>query len=198
MVAAFLRLGGKYDFRGLHSEAVQRLSYDYPKTLEDFDSSGGGRRVKWYFNIATDSIALARECDLTSILPVAFYRASHDFQTCEILAPLHTLSSDDRIALLVGCHRLIRKRPKVVSKWLDLGLDFRCDCLTCTAIKYCIIEERESSPLCCDALERWPEEWDKLCGACASVIREEHDEGRRKVWNELPQIFGLPPWGELV
>jgi len=61
-----------------------------------------------------------------------------------------------------------------------------------------VIEEREFSTVCCDALERWPEEWNELCEMCASVAKEEHDRGRREVWNELPGIFGLPPWDELV
>ena len=42
MVVAFLRLGRKYDFRGLHLEAVQRLLHDYSKMLEDFDSMSSG------------------------------------------------------------------------------------------------------------------------------------------------------------
>jgi hypothetical protein len=34
-----------------------------------------------------------------------------------------------------------------------------------------------------------------LCGACVKEAAEATATGRRKVWEELPGCFELPPWG---
>jgi hypothetical protein len=37
----------------------------------------------------------------------------------------------------------------------------------------------------------------RFCFACARHTTESIDAGRKKMWDELPKFFDLPPWGEL-
>jgi hypothetical protein len=36
-----------------------------------------------------------------------------------------------------------------------------------------------------------------ICPGCRSRISELQEAGRKKMWEELPGYFGLPPWEEL-
>lgn len=46
VVIDFLRLGRKYDFEGLRVEALHRVFYEIPTTLEDFDKLERGSRIQ--------------------------------------------------------------------------------------------------------------------------------------------------------
>ena len=37
----------------------------------------------------------------------------------------------------------------------------------------------------------------KLCPRCLAVLKQKHEEARQAFWDELPQMYGLPPWNEL-
>lgn len=37
----------------------------------------------------------------------------------------------------------------------------------------------------------------QLCGVCATPIDDDYYRGREKLWDNLPTLFGLPPWDEL-
>lgn len=36
-----------------------------------------------------------------------------------------------------------------------------------------------------------------FCVECKRVLEEEAEAGRKKVWEQLPLVFGLPPWEDL-
>jgi hypothetical protein len=36
-----------------------------------------------------------------------------------------------------------------------------------------------------------------LCTGCRSHAKELLQKGRKKIWDELPGFFDLPPWSEL-
>lgn len=76
VVAALIRLGSKYEFRDILDFTVERLTFENPTTLEAYD----GRipytltRIEQYPGILFDIATLARENDIMSVLPCAFYR----------------------------------------------------------------------------------------------------------------------------
>jgi hypothetical protein len=39
---------------------------------------------------------------------------------------------------------------------------------------------------------------DSTCPACRGVLRRRFDDGKRALWSQLPEMFGLPPWQDLV
>lgn len=46
---------------------------------------------------------------------------------------------------------------------------------------------------------RWKIRWGKgLCSACIEEAKTIHERSRRALWDELPSIWGLPPWDELT
>ena len=48
-------------------------------------------------------------------------------------------------------------------------------------------------------LDVWRREWNKqLCLQCATAARTAHAGGRQKVWDSIPEFFGLSPWEELT
>jgi hypothetical protein len=47
------------------------------------------------------------------------------------------------------------------------------------------------------ALEAPPSTLPNFCTACTRRIIESMDAGRKKIWEELPGFFELPPWSEL-
>lgn len=75
IVAAFLRLGRKYDFEVLRIEALRRIFYEAPATLEEFDKRDSECRILYRGVPAfwLDMLNLAREQDLQSVLPLALY-----------------------------------------------------------------------------------------------------------------------------
>lgn len=68
-----LRLSNKYDISELRSNAVKHLEAMYPRNLLPLVSARSSVLQYSAFLNATDAIVLARECDIPSILPAAFY-----------------------------------------------------------------------------------------------------------------------------
>ncbi|KAJ6495808.1 hypothetical protein C8R47DRAFT_373214 [Mycena vitilis] len=78
VIRALLRLGRKYDFSGLLNTAVNCLMFENPKTLEEYDAFPvpyRASRIAYYPGLLFDVISLARDYNLQSILPCAYYSA---------------------------------------------------------------------------------------------------------------------------
>jgi hypothetical protein len=83
VVAALIRLGRKYSFQRLLDSAVERLTFENPSTLEEFDALNsesplgmtyGPSRIVSYPGLLFDVLTLGRENDILSTLPCAYYR----------------------------------------------------------------------------------------------------------------------------
>lgn len=82
VVATLIRLRRKYDFRDLLDTAAERLTFENPTILEEFDvlkTDGQGpyrlARILNHPGIFYDMLTLARENNIQSVLPCAYYRA---------------------------------------------------------------------------------------------------------------------------
>ena len=210
IVVAFLRLGRKYEIEQLRSEALQRLTHDYPPTLDRYDnirtyliSRGDIDLDLFFFTI----INLARKYDILSILPIAFLglclycydiKGMVDAFEKYDQSP-HSLSLPDQRVLLKGYSSLTNKliKTQYTLGWLKDYTHQECsNSRRQIAMKYLPPQPAHM------ALAEW-ENWKEhmkyhLCRVCISKAEEQHNEGRREVWNELPSDFGLPEWGELV
>jgi hypothetical protein len=81
VVAALIRLGRKYNFHDILELAVERVTFENPKTLEEYQGLFSDRkyrstRIVPYNGIFFDIITLARENNILSALPSAYYRAA--------------------------------------------------------------------------------------------------------------------------
>ncbi|KIM83562.1 hypothetical protein PILCRDRAFT_429401 [Piloderma croceum F 1598] len=126
LVAAFLRLGIKYEIPHLRSEAVKRLIHEYPLTLEKWIDCDMRNDIMLergaHFSVAN----LAREVGLTSILPAALYFVCEVYSFVEILEGIRRddgqhviLSADNQKACLRGRERLIEAQHSQTFKWMD-------------------------------------------------------------------------------
>ncbi|KAJ7270050.1 hypothetical protein B0H12DRAFT_1094182 [Mycena haematopus] len=132
-VGALIRLGRKYDFKKLLDPAVARLISSNPATFAEYDALRADGKYKQtciisYPGYALDLLVLARENNIGSALPVAYYRAlRYNKNLTKLLQAtqknsetLASLSSDDLCRCLVGRLRLLTKQfqPGCTLGWL--------------------------------------------------------------------------------
>lgn len=60
-IAAFLRLGLAYDIEELRIEALDRIFYEVPTSLHDYDKIGHGSHISHSPAIWLDALNLAKE-----------------------------------------------------------------------------------------------------------------------------------------
>jgi hypothetical protein len=79
-IGALIRLGRKYNIENLLDSAVSRLTFENPTTLKEYDAllpeieKYATTRIVQYPGIFFDIVSLARENDILSVLPAAYYR----------------------------------------------------------------------------------------------------------------------------
>jgi hypothetical protein len=85
-ISSFVRLGSKYYFQSLFDIALERLAFENPTTLKEYDAlfdalkAATGNmiysptRIVNYPGLLFDIVTLARENNLLAILPCAYYR----------------------------------------------------------------------------------------------------------------------------
>ncbi|KAJ7350754.1 hypothetical protein DFH08DRAFT_695355 [Mycena albidolilacea] len=213
-IGALIRLGRKYDFRDLLDSAVRRLEFENPKTLEEYEAlkapATNGKtynptRIVGYPGIMIDFFTLARENDIVSVLPCAYYRAVAHYIPLFDGVP----RGDGTTASLPPKHlrRCILARDKFISARFQEGYplgwlkkwDHDSDCANpakCAQAR----SARVYSCLDLDPLlnlYRSDEDQKVLCSACYRHATESIRAGRKKLWEDLPKFFDLLPWSEL-
>jgi hypothetical protein len=71
----------------------------------------------------------------------------------------------------------------------------------CTDLHKCTRVRSEALQDYLESLNVWafrPYPIDKLCASCQKHRRELHVEGKKKLWEDMPSFFDLPPWAELT
>ncbi|KIM91580.1 hypothetical protein PILCRDRAFT_733 [Piloderma croceum F 1598] len=213
VIAAFLRLGRKYNIQQLYSEALKRLEFEFPSTFEEYDRSSGSFTLIDVQDVGHDAslfavINLARENDILHILPAAFYIACTCLNGKEFIeamesleAPTHELSVFDQRVVIKGWHSIVEKQAKTTFRWLVREDIFAPICTTddCTNGRKDILIFMWFPKPDCMGLTPWLSWWNaNCCNACIRKSKGLHDSGRRKIWEELPLFFGLPGWEELT
>ncbi|KAJ7125107.1 hypothetical protein C8R44DRAFT_782342 [Mycena epipterygia] len=210
VIAALIRLGRKYDFRDLLDAGVERLAFEHPTTLEGYDAlSNDGTynttRIVQYRGIIYDIIALARENNIFSVLPCAYYRALI-YHTPEQLFD-GVLKTDGTVASLapVDQRRCVLSRIKLLKAqtepghtigWLRSPPSNACTTPeNCTKARNSKLGKYMSGLYLC-ALSQYSEQR-STCGPCRQHNEEMTVAGRKKMWEALPGFFDLPPWGQL-
>ncbi|KAJ7157728.1 hypothetical protein C8R46DRAFT_1225272 [Mycena filopes] len=217
-VSALFRLGRKYEFVELHESAVERLKSENPTTLEEYTARVAGNfttaRIVHYPALDFDIIALARENDLLSLLPCAYYSAFvHPVGVARGLEALlnDRPRSDGTVASLapLDLRRCLLGRDKILTAQIQPG--YICGWYRtwapnpndCTDLARCTdTHKRRLSGF----LDR-PQSLRPLvkaaapqgyCATCSEQIAELREAGRKRIWEELPIFFGLPAWSELT
>ncbi|KAJ7188666.1 hypothetical protein C8R46DRAFT_979878 [Mycena filopes] len=212
VIAALIRLTRKYDFRTLLDMAVERLTFENPTTLEAYDAllvdgKYSPTRIVPYYGLLFDILTLARENNLLSVLPCAYYRILARYSQIRLLDGI--LKRDGTVASLapVDQRRCLLGREKVFLKQCQPGYTIgwlRCwdgpteDCLTpsaCAGVRSLAIERYMSEvgiwALVPDFLNK------AQCKQCLHHIEASVAAGRKRTWDELPSFFDLLAWDEL-
>ncbi|KAJ7782627.1 hypothetical protein B0H16DRAFT_1356978 [Mycena metata] len=213
-IASLIRLGRKYDFKKLLDFAVGRLMFENPTTLAEYnallgpDNTYTPTRIVHHAGIAFDMLTLARENNIVTALPCAYYRV---------------VVSSDRAALFDGIPRgdgTVAALPQAVQRQCVLGYDgllkaqFRKGYPFGWVTVWDFEEECECPDECSHTRTR---EFAKtsalrkprvfilqnanfagLCTECKERTADLMQEGRKKAWDELPSFFSLASsWNEL-
>ncbi|KAF8178644.1 hypothetical protein K438DRAFT_1977875 [Mycena galopus ATCC 62051] len=211
-VAAFIRLGRKYDFKIVLDSAVDRITFENPKTLDEYDAllvdgTHKPTRLLPYRSLYFDMLTLARENNIVSALPVAYFRALR-CGLAQLLdgirrrdESLASLSSADLRLCLFGRERLVSKQfqPGYTLGWLRTWPYTDCgDPSRCRALRTSMFHSYMDGNIVASFAKFVDDDVRKsFCGTCSQHVLEAAAAGRKKMWEELPQIFDLPLWGEL-
>ncbi|KAJ7799134.1 hypothetical protein B0H14DRAFT_2904245 [Mycena olivaceomarginata] len=174
VVGAFIRLGRKYDIKYLYDSAVARLLSRRPTTIEEYEEAMHSKlnphkpTVKSSPDLAFDIVALASENNVL----------------CNSLDDLFDkLSKEDGTAVsLLHLRRFVVGRERLLTMPAN-----------CRRAREAVLAEYLNNAWV-GALET-P---NRAIRPCDRHIHKSMAAGRAKIWEELPEIFGLPPWSELT
>ncbi|KAF7973181.1 hypothetical protein HWV62_15877 [Athelia sp. TMB] len=200
IVVAFVRMGNKYQIDDILNNALRRIYYEFPDTLQDYDDTEDWSTIECSATVNIDVVNLAREQNLLSVLPIALYcHHNSGFISRMDINCTSGLSSIDERALLKASLPLLHLQAKTSFSWLTNGGS--SNCLT---PDYC--SKSRNHVLCSSfffdpewrGLNRWDDEWeDGMCGACIADAQGTYAAGRQQLWDQLPVLLGLPDWDEL-
>lgn len=213
-IAAFLRLGQKYDIEFISAEGITRLVYEYPSTLQKFDAVRDQftliQAIGVEYSVDGEVIALAQADstpNLERVLPSAFYslcgrddfkEVFGDFGQSDVRYP-----NNVRKAYVLGWKALIEAQADTTFSWLQcVNSSASSSCIsrsTCNSAKQALKIELFLPTPKCMALAIWQSYWEhNMCSPCVTAAQQSHRQGRQKIWNALPGYFGLPSWDELL
>ncbi|KAJ7188680.1 hypothetical protein C8R46DRAFT_877613 [Mycena filopes] len=212
-IAAHVRLGVKYEFRGLLELALERLTTDFPTTLEEYDAHQlcDTRRIVFYDGIEFDIITLARENNILSVLPCAFYRLAIRtdaglFEGVEKADGTRaSISFHDLRVCVAGREKLMRAQMQGQGAcrwyrfWAPGAHCTNASSAHCAKMRDAYLRNYLNHPILKALVKFDPHHRDNkpLCDACKQGIMELNSLGRVKTWDDLPGFFNLPPWNEL-
>ncbi|KAJ7350587.1 hypothetical protein DFH08DRAFT_861827 [Mycena albidolilacea] len=219
VVSALIRLGRKYDFRDVLEAAVERITFENPATLKEYDARRNWEekttytptRIDPYRAFEFDILTLARENDIVSALPAAYYRAlNRGLDSLLDGIPrddgtLASLASIDLRRCIRGREQLMKAQtePGNTWGWLESELWDYDECTgtsgQCDFVRHALfLDMKVKDPIKLRALNRCSEGYFKsMCNPCRLYVNELVAEGRKKMWEDLPSFFDLPPWSEL-
>ncbi|KAF7370405.1 BTB domain-containing protein [Mycena sanguinolenta] len=200
VVGALIRLGRKYEFRDLLHSAAARVTGEYPTTLAAYDAMSTFKTIEDYDGIDFDMVTLLSENNILSSLPLAYYCAVQ-MTPIETFLDRACFSQVDLRRCVIGQKRLFLKQfqPGYTFGWARKW-DFHDNC---TSPVVCRISREDflavymedcdilalAEPKCLRAF--------KFCAPCTRHATASIAAGRKKIWDELPQMFDLPPWDQL-
>jgi hypothetical protein len=202
-----MRIGTKYEIEDLRAEGIRRLHADYPSTLELYDELRNGKKLAIDLHIGRsfDIANLARETGTLSVLPVVLYSCCRIFDNEGIFEGCQTqdgkpivLSSTDQKICILAKDKLLALQARETFGWLGVGSDQdRCPDSRCKNTKRRIFQSIWYPKPKCAALDPWT--WSgNMCLECEVDARGKHAAGRAEIWSQLPSVFDLPEWDELL
>lgn len=202
-----LRLAHKYDVPYLRRRALQHVAGVYPTTLPEYDGRPPSE-LEDDAEILRCAVVIeaATEVDALWLLPVAYYRiCTHDLSTIIEHPQWSALGEKERKACLVGHSEQIRQFS-TLFQFLNVAKEKGDDC---DDWAYCNIYRLKLNFILSDSmrqsmawpLDYWgaPDLWENLalCENCLKEAKALHATARQTLWEQLPEMYGLPDWNHL-
>ncbi|KAJ7718972.1 hypothetical protein DFH07DRAFT_859833 [Mycena maculata] len=212
-IIGVLRLSHKYDVAYLRRRALVHLSSGYrtvpPVIHEDtYLPTDGSWAPPSSASDFIRLIHLAREVSSPWILPPVFYTLTADFGTPEVAGNVlfhDLLSEDDRQKFLHGASLqascvldalCFLYEPATITGCT--GPAGACAVERLHALKHVRVglKAHRANPLHIFQFEPGSPVMG-VCAVCFETLLDAYNQGRRAIWAQLPEMYGLPEWAEL-
>lgn len=199
---------------------MSKLALEYPTTLEARQHIIATTSIRsWPRFIDIDQtrrehflmVNIIREHNIHQHLPYALYicasadpKDPFEREPWSLFSPNPEKYNSDARYLSPVDHLACMRGQKIMNQllfdetyaWLKAG--DTCNRLKCAAFKSSLLLRFVSPMKLGYAFLAWAPQWEhKLCPTCITLCKNRHNYGAQNVWNQLPAIFGLPPWEEL-
>ncbi len=216
-LSALVRLSHKYRIQDVEEQALDFLREQYTDNFDKWHVRFGRSVARPTSIPHTECIGvvnIARLTNTPSLLPAALYSC------CMLGAVLldgwkredgcvEYLSSDDLKRCFAARERLCKEGADIMGKIVDIRASAGCsDAVECRAglndIVVSIVRGKLSSVIGCAALAHWADVihtkalFRDICATCKTELLFRDVKARRRLWNKLPEIFGITiaGWGE--
>ncbi|KAK7025115.1 BTB domain-containing protein, partial [Favolaschia claudopus] len=208
VVRALVRLGRKYDFKYLFDSAITRIASELPTTLDEYDTKTAAfyKTIQEYKGLTFDLISLASESGIMTALPIAYYRVLK-WGVARLLQGVDKLDGSVAFLSPLDLSRCVIAREKLLMKQFQPGYSLGWarkwvfdDCTgstVCSNAREAVLAKYMDQALMGALLRPSELKGFKFCSACAKHAHDCIISGRKKMWAELPGVFGLPPWKDL-
>ncbi|KAJ7617626.1 hypothetical protein DFH06DRAFT_1107361 [Mycena polygramma] len=206
-VLGVLRLAHKYDVQYLYTRALERLSIQYgPRSLNNYlDYLPDRIDDNTHADPVNDLkiIHAVTEVGALWLLPIAHYRAAT--AGADRLRQAAALEADEAVVQrCLAAYSGLRRGTGAMTTFLTLPStpsctsQEKCNHYRLTSLYEYFCEQQKGADLM--PLDVWNDDawsWNEFCDPCKIAARSHHDNALLRFWDELPPIFGLPPWQEL-
>ncbi|KAJ7655987.1 hypothetical protein DFH06DRAFT_1045945 [Mycena polygramma] len=209
-LTSVVRISDKYDVVDLRASMIAILSDIYPSSLPRWRERGKATPAGYRVNDLQDPIRalnIARKLDLRHLLPGIMYLVCTYMGLETILygvpgkPSLKIDDPTDRKRCALAIPRLILERRKVQVGFLmreeendDCDEEAECDE---ERLRW-LAEDLDDDDDMTDCLNN-NIMWDgfEVCSSCLENAQSTHRSSQRRMWGELPAIFGLGTWAAL-
>ncbi|KAJ7759180.1 hypothetical protein B0H16DRAFT_1534697 [Mycena metata] len=207
-ISAAVRLGRKYEFRKLLDWPVELVMATSPTLFRAYEDGFPEDDVIDYRGLELEILSLARENNILSALPCAYYRVVISYSQTELFSGVSPYDSERLISLaptdlrrcVLGREALISAqfKPGYTLDWLSTWAPSR----DCVEPAVCADKQDQEFRRCMRdpallALDyRLP--YNSFCFPCTQGINRLITDGKIRMWAELPEFFGMSPWDELT
>lgn len=196
-IAGIIRMSTKYNMRVLRRKCIDILTSRFPSTLAGCERAS---EAQYLSESVLSAIPLARETNIPSLLPWAFYIATH--MTHDRLVKDRILSWQDKALCLAGKERLWEAFKTHTHSFLfevpripgcQVGCAMRVQ--QGRSMDWSAAERLRAGPNPLEPYTLWNEL--RLCPVCLKAVQARHYEGRAKLWEQLPTYFMLGTWEDI-
>ncbi|KAJ7500466.1 hypothetical protein B0H11DRAFT_782991 [Mycena galericulata] len=223
-VVSAVRLSNKYSVDYLRRRALVHLSSRFDTTLSEHDSDernslrlSDRNSGQWKLSAIVLAIQTSREVDALWIIPSAFYiLATADDEQIQTVMNCFVyeehaakLSPGDQILFIQASLQICRSVHHITRFLHPPSTIPACsggnECPKARLEAISAFQRRlERNPWCsadplgvCESFGVMKRLKTTCCSTCYESLTEAHAAARQALWDELPEMCGLPPWEEL-